>query len=101
MNNPIGALSEIDRLGQAALDAIWREEACYGPHKQEITRLLHNAPEDAGEETLDQMAVLMGVPDRSAVMKKAFEIFSAGMDRERAVNQYVMARRLLTQAGLL
>ena len=100
--NAIGALSEIDRLGQAALDAIWAEEASYGPNREAVIAFMKSAEAENPDTAIAHMGQLLGVgEDISTVMRKSLEISQKGVERERAVNQYVMARRILTQAGLL
>lgn len=104
----IGALSEIDRLGQAALDAIWEEEA----HRQnpvytrEVVRLLQEHDRNDLDPTeskriFDKLQEVLG-PDSSAdVVRYALREFALGNDRSQAVSAYTNARRLLTQVGAL
>lgn len=104
--NPIGALSELDRLGQACLDAIWEEESMFGENREEILKLVDINPFDLedGEASarIDRLASLLGVEkDIQKVMTRALQIFQAGVARRKAVENYLMARRLMSKAGLL
>lgn len=96
--NPVNtsALSEIDRLGQKVLDAIWAEEALFNGNREAVDRLLRDNPSEDPNGSLEQMGTLLGTSDHTATMRKAIEIWQKGSEREQAVREYLMARRLLS-----
>ncbi len=89
------ALSEIDRLGQKVLDAIWAEEVLYNGNKTAVVNLLQMDPQDDPDESLRRMGELLGTYEPSATVRRSIEIWQKGSEREAAVNEYLMARRLL------
>ncbi|WNN95248.1 hypothetical protein SEA_TINYMAN4_47 [Microbacterium phage Tinyman4] len=95
--NPVNtsALSEIDRLGQKVLDAIWAEEALYNGNRDAVVQLLQVDPSADPDGSLEQMGVLLGTGDASATIRRSIEIWQKGSEREQAVREYLMARRLL------
>ena len=90
------ALSEIDRLGQKVLDAIWAEEALYSGNKDAVVQLLQVEPSIDPDTSLQQMGVLLGTEDAPATIRRSIEIWQKGSEREQAVREYLMARRLLS-----
>lgn len=99
--NPVGALSEIDRLGQAALDAVYRESEARGPRYREIDKLMQESEAMEPQAVMEKLTELLGAEDTKDVFTKAISIFQAAAERDRAMTEYVQARRLLTQAGVL
>lgn len=89
------ALSEIDRLGQKVLDAIWAEETLYNGNKDAVVQLLQSDPSLDPSGSLEQMGMLLGTVDASATVRRSIEIWQKGSEREQAVREYLMARRLL------
>lgn len=102
----IEALVEIDRTGQAALDALWREASFIKPEMTEIGRQMQDAIELADDdmakrervvELLNRAAVVSGMD----VFAYIVELQKLAMVREVAVREYVTARRLLGSMGAL
>lgn len=89
------ALSELDRLGQQVLDAIWQEEAMYNGNKDAVNRLIGETRNMDPAENLRQMGELLGCVSTEETIHRAMHIFQKGVEREQAVKQYLMARRLL------
>lgn len=89
------ALSEIDRLGQKVLDAIWAEEASYNGNKDAVTNLLRQHEEMDPDESLRRVGELLGSDNPSDTIRKSIDIWRLGSEREAAVKEYLMARRLL------
>lgn len=102
-HNTIGALSEIERLGQAVLNAIWAEEEHHHARHDEIFKLLNAADGDPtvdSKDVMEQVREIIGADSISDVVRYALEDYKRGNDRVQAINQYTSARRLLVQAGV-
>ncbi|QWY83830.1 hypothetical protein SEA_PERMAG_42 [Microbacterium phage PermaG] len=96
----VNALSEIDRKGQAVLDAIYAEEAHKSPHDAKIreTLKLHNGGEVSAKGVIDEIEKLTGM-DLVATMRYALEDMRLAQERAQAVRDYTTVRRLLNQMG--
>lgn len=89
------ALSEIDRLGQKVLDAIWAEEAAYNGNKEAVTKVLAQSDQMDPEESMRRVGELLGTEGAAETVRKSIDIWRLGSEREAAVKEYLMARRLL------
>ncbi|QBZ73230.1 hypothetical protein SEA_THERESITA_41 [Microbacterium phage Theresita] len=100
--NAVGALSEIDRIGQAALDAIYAEEAAKHPRHKEAMAAFKKDPNSDQEasRSLDRVAEILGT-DTEVAIRYAIDTMTTGTDRAQAVQNYIQARRLLTSVGLV
>ncbi|XAO35648.1 hypothetical protein SEA_FIRECASTLE_41 [Microbacterium phage FireCastle] len=98
----IGALSEIDRKGQAALDAIYAEEAHKNPNDPKIREALkaHSDGSLSAKGVLDEIESLTGM-DMAATMRYALEDMRLAQARVQAVRDYTTVRRLMDQLGAL
>lgn len=96
----INLLSEIDRKGQAALDAIFAEEAHKSPHDTKIRETLkqHQDGSISAKGVLDVIQELTGM-DMAATMKYALEDMRLSQERVQAVRDYTTVRRLQNQMG--
>lgn len=98
----VGGLTKVDQLGQAALDAIYAEEAQKHPEDAAIRKILkeHQAGDVNSREVLDQIEALTGM-DMAAVTKYALESMVLGSTRERTVREYISLRTTLTELGVI
>lgn len=100
--NTVGALGEIDRIGQAALEAIWAEEAAKHPRHKEVMAAFRKEPgSDRDAQKAPEVAAEILDTDVEGVIKYAIDHFTTGTKRAQAVTEYLSARRLLTSAGVL
>ncbi|QCQ57484.1 hypothetical protein SEA_SUCHA_39 [Microbacterium phage Sucha] len=98
----VGGLTQVDKLGQAALDAIYAEEAQKHPEDAAIRKVLkdHEAGLLNPHEVLEQIQALTGM-DMAAVTKYALESMVLGSTRERTVREYLSLRTTLTELGVI
>ncbi|QGH80699.1 hypothetical protein SEA_ZANELLA_41 [Microbacterium phage Zanella] len=98
----IGALSEIDRVGQAALDAIYAEQAHEHPEHAWMKKLLRDTPANDRDSSriLDEIEARTGL-DRRGLTQYAMEEMRLGVERAQAVRNYIITRRILDQLGAL
>lgn len=96
----IGALSEIDRLGQAALDAMYAESLVHNP---EVLRIIKEADKSGSVEERNESARTVMDRAEAAAGMPIFEYITKTMTlaRAKAVQEYLSARRVLTAAGVL
>lgn len=101
-NNPTAGLAAIAQLGQAALDAIYAEVAIQHPRHREFEALVTSASADPepGDDMLDRAAAMLGT-DFQGVIAYSVKVFQAGAERQRAVNEYTVARRMLEAVGVV
>lgn len=95
--NPTGALSEIDRLGQTALDAIYAEGKIRTP---EMERIMREAKSRTDGNLMADIATAIGGTEQDAITR-LLELMRTSSDREKAVNAYVQIRRSFEAAGLV
>lgn len=99
--NPVGALSEIDRLGQAVLESLWKENELYGPNIEAMRRLMEGAKGHDPEVVMAELQRLMGLDSIEGAVTHMLNMMTAQANRKQAVTQYLSGRRLLTNAGLI
>lgn len=98
----IGALSEIDRLGQSALDAMYAESLVHNPEVLRIIKEVDKAGteeerNEAARTVMDRAEAAAGMP----LVEYITKTMALEQARAKAVQEYLSARRVLTAAGVL
>lgn len=96
-NYNIAALSELDRLGQQALDAIWEEESKLHPRHGDIMNIITESEDTEGgaERALQAATTILGEPGNlNSVIEYGIQTVLTSQKRSSAVANYISGRRI-------
>lgn len=103
--NTVGAIAEVERLGQELLEAVWKEYQATNPRHREILEMGRTFDPDNPDAdhggTMQAFQDTLGVDSVAGVITYVITHMQAAEAREQAVRRYCDVRRMLTVIGVL